>query len=197
VENMEKRFLVSGVVVLGFLVLASAGFILWARADQGFRGSVVNPPAPAADFALTNQTGQTTKLSDFRGRYVLLFFGYTNCPNECPATMAVLKLVHIDLGNQAGKVQVLFVSTDPARDTPQAVGAFVGRFDRSFIGLTGTQAELAKVWAEYGVTVENGGETHSTYVYLIDPTGNLRLTYASINKPDDILADLWLLFREG
>lgn len=94
-------------------------------------------------------------------------------------------------------VQVLFISTDPDRDTPQAVGAFVNRFDKSFVGLTGSKAELAKVWADYGVTVLDGGETHSTYVYLIDPAGNLRLTYASVTQPDDILADLHLLFRQG
>lgn len=93
-------------------------------------------------------------------------------------------------------VQVLFISTDPDRDNPQAVGAFVDRFDKSFVGLTGTKSELAKVWADYGVTVLDGGETHSTYVYLINPVGNLRLTYASVTQPDDILADLRLLFRK-
>lgn len=194
---MEKKFLVLGLAVLGFVVLATAGIFLWMRADQGFRGSVISPPAPAADFALTSQTGQATHLSDYRGRYILLFFGYTNCPNECPATMAVLKQVHQDLGDQASRIQVIFISTDPDRDTPQAVGAFVRRFDGSFLGLTGSKAELAKVWADYGVTVLNGGETHSTYVYLIDPAGDLRLTYASVTQPDDIVADLHLLFRKG
>jgi protein SCO1/2 len=194
---MEKKFLVLGMAVTGLVVLATAGLFLLTRADQGFRGSVINPPAPAADFTLTSQTGQTEHLSDFRGRYILLFFGYTNCPNECPATMAVLKQVHMDLRAQANRVQIIFISTDPDRDTPQAVGAFVNRFDGSFIGLTGSKAVLAKVWADYGVTVLDGGETHSTYVYLIDPAGNLRLTYASVTQPDDILTDLRLLFRKG
>jgi len=194
---MERKFLIAGLAVLVFVVLASVGLFFWVTANQGFRGSVINPPAPAADFALTSQTGQTAHLADYRGRYILLFFGYTNCPDECPATMAVLKLVHMDLGDQAQRVQVIFISTDPDRDTPQAVGAFVSRFDGSFIGLTGSKPVLAKVWADYGVTVLDGGETHSTYVYLIDPSGDLRLTYASVTQPDDILADLHLLFRKG
>jgi protein SCO1/2 len=110
--------------------------------------------------------------------------------------MAVLKLVRADLGSQAKDVQVLFISTDPARDTPQAVGAFLRRFDPTFAGVTGSQADLAKVWSAYGVTVLDGGETHSTFVYLIDPQGNLRLTYPSVSSPDDIVADLKLLIRK-
>ncbi len=194
---MERKFLWVGLGILTLLILAVAATIMIVRANQSFRGALIDPPMAAADFTLTSQTGQTVYLSEFRGKYVLLFFGYTHCPDECPATMAVLKQVHLALGNQAGKVQVLFVTTDPARDNPQALGEFVDRFDSGFIGLTGSPAVLQKVWSDYGVTVLNGGETHSTYVYLIDPVGDLRLTYASPTQPDDIVADLKLLFRKG
>jgi protein SCO1/2 len=111
--------------------------------------------------------------------------------------MAILKQARQQLGARAQDVQVLFISTDPDRDTPQAVGTFVARFDPTFVGLTGSKADLSRVWADYGVTVLDGGETHSTYVYLIDPSGNLRLTYASPSQPDDIVSDLRLLFRKG
>ncbi len=194
---MEKKFLWVGLGILVVLVLATAGSFYIVHANQSFRGSVINPPAPAADFSLVSQTGGTVHLSDYRGKYVLLFFGYTNCPDECPATMAILKQVELALGNQGNRIQVLFVSTDPARDTPQAMGAFVSRFDPSFIGLTGTQAVLSKVWTDYGVTVLNGGETHSTYLYLIDPSGNLRLTYDEPGSPDDIVVDLRHLFQNS
>jgi protein SCO1/2 len=193
---MEKKFLWVGLTLLAVVLLAVAVTIFVVTTNDHLRGSAIDPPAPAADFSLTDQNGRTVSLSDYHGRYVLLFFGYTHCTTECPATMAVLKQVYADLGDQASKVQVLFLSTDPARDTTQAMGTFVDRFNPAFVGLTGTQADLQKVWLDYGVTVLDSGETHSTFVYLIDPAGNLRLTYASPTSPDDILADLRLLFRK-
>jgi len=194
---MERKFLRVGLGILALVLLAGVAAVFVLRADRRLRGSVIAPPIAAGDFALTDQDGRTVHLSDYRGKYVLMFFGYTNCTEECPATMAVLKLVHADLGTQAKNVQVLFVSTDPARDTPQAMGVFVNRFDPTFVGVTGSQADLQKVWTAYGVTVLDGGETHSTFVYLIDPQGDLRLTYPSVSSPDDILADLKLLIRKG
>jgi len=194
---MEKKFLWVGLALLAVVVLAVAVTAYVVTTDNHLRGSEINPPAPAADFSLTDQNGRTVRLSDFRGKYVLMFFGYTHCTEECPATMAVLKQVYADLGDQAENVQVLFLSTDPARDTTRAMAAFVDRFNPTFVGLTGPQATLQKVWADYGVTVLDGGETHSTFVYLIDPAGDLRLTYASPTAPDDIVADLRLLFRKG
>ena len=194
---MEKKFLWVGLALLAVVVLAVAVTTYVVTTNNHLRGSVIDPPAPAADFTLTDQNGGTVSLSDYRGRYVLLFFGYTHCTTECPATMAVLTQVIAGLGAQAKDVLVLFLSTDPARDTPQAMGTFVDRFNPDFVGLTGTQATLQKVWADYGVTVLDGGETHSTFVYLVDPAGNLRLTYASPTSPDDILADLRLLFHKG
>ena len=192
---MEKKFVWVGLGVLGLVLLMGVVGFFVIRANQSFHGSVIDPPSQAADFTLTDQSGREVRLSDYRGRYVLMFFGYTHCPDECPATMAILKQVRIRLGDQADKVQVIFVSTDPGRDTQQAVGDFVNRFDPSFIGLTGTQAELQPVWAEYGVTVLDGGETHSTFVYLIDPQGNMRLTYPNVATPDDIVGDLQILFK--
>jgi protein SCO1/2 len=111
--------------------------------------------------------------------------------------MAILAKARSLQGIQAGEIQVVFVATDPARDTPQAMGEFLNRFDSSFIGATGTQAELQPVWAEYGVTVDDGGETHSSYVYLIDPDGNFRLTYPFPSTAEEISSDLRLLLRKN
>ncbi len=194
---MEKKFLWVGAAMLALVVLVAGVTFFVVRANQSFHGSVIDPPAPAADFTLTGQTGQPVHLSDFRGKYVLLYFGFTNCTQECPATMAVLKQAHLELGDQAGDVQVLFISTDPARDTPQAVGTFVGRFDASFVGVTGSQADLQPVWSAYGVTVLDGGETHSSFIYLIDPQGNLRMTYPYPTPPEDIASDLRLLLQKN
>ena len=87
------------------------------------------------------------------------------------------------------------ISTDPARDTPQALKDFMSHFDPSFLGLTGSQAELQKAWKDYGVTVEEGGETHSTYLYVIDPAGNVRETFLPDSEPQDIAHDLKLLVK--
>jgi protein SCO1 len=87
------------------------------------------------------------------------------------------------------------VSTDPARDTPQALKDFMAHFDPSFLGLTGTPAALQKVWNDYGVTVENGGETHSTFLYVIDPAGNVRETFLPDAQPNDIARDVSLLLK--
>lgn len=191
-----KKFFWIGTGILLLLVLASATTLLLVSANQSLRGSVINPPEPAPDFSLTNPMGKPIKMSDYRGKYVLLFFGYSHCTSECPATMAILAKARHLLGNQAGKVQVVFVSTDPAGDTPQSMAVFLGRFDPTFMGALGTLAELQPVWAAYGVTVLDGGETHSSFTYLIDPNGYLRETYPYPANPDDIVADLRLLFRQ-
>jgi protein SCO1 len=194
---MDKRIFWIGTGILLLAVLAAAAATILIQMNQTFAGSAVNPPSPASDFSLTSQAGGTIRLSDYRGKYVLLFFGYSHCPDQCPATMAVLAKARSELGAQANNVQVLFVSTDPAHDTPQSMGEFLARFDPTFVGLTGSMAQLQPIWKAYGVTVQDGGETHSSYTYLIDPGGNLRLTYAYPSTPEQISSDLKLLFRKN
>jgi protein SCO1/2 len=194
---MDKRFFWVVTGILSLVALAAIAATVLIRMPQAYAGSVINPPSLASDFSLTDQTGGTVRLSDFRGKYVLLFFGYSHCPDQCPATMAVLTQARSELGAQAGNVQVLFVSTDPSHDTPQSMGAFLARFDPTFIGLTGSMAQLQPIWKDYGVTVLDGGETHSSYTYLIDPNGNLRLTYPYPSTPEEISADLKILFRKN
>ncbi len=194
---MNRKFfwVVTGTLLVVIVAAVIATIII--HLPHAFYGSVINPASAAPDFSLTDQNGQTFSLSSLRGKYVLLYFGYTHCTNECPATMAILAQARRTLAQQAGQVQVLFVSTDPANDTPQAVGEFINRFDPSFIGLTGTLAQLQPVWAAYGVAVENGGETHSSYVYLIDPNGDLRMTYPFPSTADGIASDLQQLIRKN
>jgi protein SCO1 len=90
---------------------------------------------------------------------------------------------------------VIMVSTDPARDTPEALKTFMEHFGPSFLGLTGSIPQLEEVWKEYGVTVEDGGETHSTFLYVIDPAGNVRETFLPDSEAADIAADLRLLLN--
>jgi protein SCO1 len=190
---MQRKTLLVGVSIIGVLLALTA--FLYLTNKPTFRGAVITPPWPAPELKLTDHHGQPFTMSNQRGKVVLLYFGYVNCPDECPLTMAHLKLALESLGDRAKDVQVVMVSTDPVRDTPRALKDFMEHFDPSFLGLTGTPAELQKVWKDYGVTVEAGGETHSTYLYVIDPAGNVRETFLPDTEPKDIAADVGLLLK--
>lgn len=192
---MQRKIIFIGIAIL--VVLSALTAIVYITKDRNpsYRGSVINPPWPAPEIKLSDHNGQPFTLSSQRGKVVLLYFGYVNCPDECPLTMAHVKLARESLGDQAQKVQVTMVSTDPARDTPQALKTFMEHFDPAFLGLTGTPEELQKAWRDYGVTVEQGGETHSIFLYVIDPAGNVRETFLPDAEPKDIAADLRLFLN--
>lgn len=186
-------------VLAGGAALLLAAQVLGAR--HTFHGSLIEPASPAPGFTLARADGSTFRLSDLRGRLVLLYFGYTSCPDVCPATLADLRQVVESLGGQAEQVQVVFVTVDPERDTVQKVQEYVAAFDAAFIGLSSEKAVLERIWKDYGMYVEVRpvGETylvdHSSRVYLIDRQGNLLLTYPFGVKSTDILADIRYLLR--
>lgn len=188
---VQRKTLWVGVGILAGLAILTS--VLFLTSKPSFTGAVISPPLTAAEIKLTDHNGKPFKLRDHRGEVVLLYFGYTNCPDECPTTMAHIKLALEALGARAENAQVIMVSTDPARDTPEALKDFMGHFNPSFLGLTGTPAELQKVWKDYGVVVENGGETHSTLLFVIDPVGNIRETFLPDSDPNDISTDVSLL----
>ena len=164
--GMQNKIIWRGVALIGVLAIIS-GFMFFSI-KPSFHGAVINPPIPAAEIKLAGSNGAQFTLSRLRGKVVIIYFGYTNCPDECPLTMAHLKLAVDMLGDKSKDVQVVMISTDPARDTAQAMKSFLGKFDPGFVGLVGTPDELMKVWKDYGVTVEDGGETHSFFIYMID-----------------------------
>jgi protein SCO1 len=190
---MRKYLWVSlGILVVALIGVTAYGFLK----PQPFKGVVIEPAPFAADFTLTDHTGKSFDLASEKGKVVLLFFGYTNCPNECPATLAKLKYVSETLGNPSGNTQVLFVTTDPARDTAVQLKDYLANFNPDFLGLLGSPAELSQVYKSYGVTVLDGGETHSSRVYVIDRNGRLRLTFPSEMDPNDMTTDVKHLLRE-
>jgi protein SCO1 len=191
---MQHKVLLWGVALIGGLAIISG--ILFLSIKPSYRGAVINPPIPAAEIKLTDSNGVPFTLSGLRGKVVILYFGYTNCPDECPLTMAHLKLAMDLLGNKSKDVQVVMVTTDPARDTARSMKEFLGKFNPDFIGLVGTSADLSNVWKNYGVTVEDGGETHSYFIYMIDQAGNFRETFLPDSPPRDIAADTRLLLGE-
>jgi protein SCO1/2 len=172
------------------LLVMVISFTACVTPKPAFHNTVIDPPVAAAEIKMTDHNGKTFQLSNERGKVLLLYFGFVNCPDECPLTMAHIKQALDALGSQAQKVEVVMVSTDPVRDTPQALGNFLGAFNPTFIGIPGSPEELAKIYKDYGVTVLDGGETHSSYTYVIDQKGNLRLTFNPDTQPDDIAADL-------
>jgi protein SCO1/2 len=133
----------------------------------------------------------------------VLFFGYTSCPDVCPTTLAELKQALGQLGDQAQGVEVLFVTVDPKRDTPERMQEYVNHFNPSFIGLSGSESELSKAWNDYGIFREEVSGTsaagyfvnHTARVTLIDPQGNLRVSFPTNTPVEDIVHDLNLLLR--
>lgn len=136
-----------------------------------------------SDFALTDHTGKMRRLEDFRGKVVVLFFGYTRCPDVCPTTLAELKTVKEQLGPDGDRMQVLFVTVDPERDTRQLLASYIPAFDPTFLGLRGDAATTAKVAKDFkvyyqkvpGSTPDNYTIDHTAGSYVFDPQGRLRL----------------------
>jgi protein SCO1/2 len=177
----------------------------YIRLPYTFRGSLIDPPVPAADFELTDQNGQIFRLSEQKGQIVLLFFGYTHCPDVCPLTLSDFKQIKSDLRDQADRVRFVFVTVDPDRDTIEVLGKYMLNFDPDFIGLTADRAILEGVWKDYGVyqaKQEVGSAAgylvdHTARTYLIDQQGNWRLTYPFEMEYADISKDiLYLLTNE-
>jgi protein SCO1/2 len=194
---VSRKTLITGISAIIILVGISAAVLFSSQSRLTFRGEAIAPPVPAADIRMPDQNGNDFALSAQRGKVVLLFFGFLNCPDECPLTMAKLSQAMNSLGDSARDVQVVLVSTDPVRDTPQGMKEYLANFNPTFLGITGSQDQLQQIWNEYGVEVLDGGETHSAYTYVIDQKGNLRLRFDTGMTPDEMASDLSaLLARE-
>jgi protein SCO1/2 len=207
-----------GSLILGPLLLAALfgshcgpgetspfpGSAATGNADQHFfRGERVWDTPQAADFTLTDQFGQPFRLSDHRGRLVLIFFGYIQCPEVCPATLSTWSKVAKRLNDDRERVRFVFITVDPERDTPPRLAKHLAIFGSDFIGLTGTPEQLGSVYRAYktahekvqffesaaGYLVE-----HSSHTFLVDPEGKLRLRYNYNTRSADVFHDLqWLL----
>jgi protein SCO1 len=192
---MERKILWAGLLLLS-LILAVAAFISLENRNR-FQGVVISPPPQAPDFSsLSDQNGHQVALKDLKGKVVLVFFGYTNCPDECPATLAKLKQVVSGLSGAAKDVAVIMVTTDPSRDTPERFRSYLANFNSDFLGLTGTGPSLEQTYKDYGVTVLDNGETHSALVYAIDRSGKLRLTFPLEMDPTAMASDVRILLSE-
>jgi protein SCO1/2 len=164
-------------------------------AGPKFQGSDVSGVAFGHDFRLTDHNGKPRALADFRGKVVLMFFGYTQCPDVCPTTMSELAAAMQKLGRDADRVQVLFVTVDPERDTPELLSRYVPAFNPTFLGLYGDAAATAEVAKEFkilyqkqpGATPGSYTMDHSAGTFIFDPQGRLRV-YISYGQGADVFA---------
>jgi protein SCO1 len=188
--------------VLRLAVAATGAAVLPACGRSGRGPSFKSTDITGADYgrqlALTGHDGRPRTLEDFRGKVVVLFFGFTQCPDVCPTTMLTMANVMKALGPQADGVQVLFVTLDPERDTPQVLGQYVPAFDPRFLGLYGDADATAKAAREFKVFFQKAeGRTggsysidHTAASYVIDRQGRLRLYVRHSQSEADIAADL-------
>ena len=202
---MDRKTLLVGLMALLLIGAVAAGVFLFSKPDT-YRGTTYAEPYPVApEIQLMRAGGTDFRLSENRGKIVALFFGYTSCPDVCPTTMAELDQALEKIGANADQVQVLFVTVDPQRDTPERVQEYVDHFNPDFIGLSGSEAALAKVWSAYGVfrQVVDGTSAagylvdHTARVTLIDRQGHLRISFPFDTPVDDVVHDLNLLLRES
>jgi protein SCO1/2 len=170
-----------------------------------YRGIVMPDPEPVGDFTLTAHNDVKVSLSDLNDQIVLLYFGYTYCPDVCPTTLSSLAQA-LDKLKQEEKeqIQIVMVSVDPERDTPETLAEYLAHFDPSFLGLTGTEQELAAAAEAFGIFYQKGpGSVESGYlvdhtatVSVMDKGGRLRLLFPFGTPPEDIAADLQHLIKD-
>jgi protein SCO1/2 len=190
-------------VVFGLALAMAAWFTL--NDNYTYQGVLIDPPARAADFEMPDQHGVPFRLSEQRGKVVLIFFGYTNCPDVCPVTLSEYKRVKEQLGDKADQVRFVFISVDPERDSAERLKVYINNFDPDFIGLTGDQAELEQIMVDYGVYAERvdvGSAAgylvdHTARTYAIDKNGNWRLNYPFGMETDKVYEDILHLLEEN
>jgi protein SCO1/2 len=195
-------------VLARFAVVAIAALAVAACGPSApkFNASDVTGTTYGRDFRLTDHTGKPRTLADYRGKAVVLFFGYTQCPDVCPTTLSELAEAMKRLGPDADRVQVLFVTIDPERDTPALLSQYVPAFDPRFVGLYGDAEATARTAKEFKILYQKQpGPTPSTYTmdhsagtFIFDPQGRLRLYVGYGQGPDVFVHDLKeLLHAQG
>jgi protein SCO1/2 len=195
-QNIKKLV----IIIVAVLALGVGSiYLVYTQTNQeaDYHGVVIDPPSPAENFTLQTDQGEI-HLSDFRGKVVLIYFGYTFCPDVCPTTLLKIKQALESLGDEASKVQTIFISVDPERDTPQILGKYSRAFSPNFIGGTSTPENIAEIAKQYGIyyekmPAESGSGysvDHTAVIWVIDPSGNLYLEWPYGFEISDMVSDL-------
>ncbi len=187
-------------VTAGVLLLVIVGVVAVPRFldnEKTYNGTAVQPDGSPAEFQLQSADGDV-QLSDYRDDVVVMYFGYTNCPDFCPATLSKLAKVRERLGDKADDVQVLMISVDPERDSPERLAQYMSSFDSTFVGLTGDDESLRRAAAEFGIFFQKqpGSEAsgylvdHTTTLVVVDQDGYVRLFLPADLTVDQVEHDL-------
>lgn len=191
-------------LLCGTLLLA-AGAAWAASPAPKLKAGTFEPARMAPEIVQKAADGSTFKLSALRGKVVVLEFGFTHCYEVCPVSLAMLAEARKRLGADAAQLQVVFISVDPERDTPERMKSYLAQFDKGFIGLTGTPEQMAAIRKDYGITATKhptaGSKTeyqmgHSSYLYFVDKQGKLRALMPYGRPAADIVHDVQLLAKE-
>jgi len=196
VQKVYRGLAISGLFII--LLLATA-----CQGEHEFAGTELTAPHPAPDIELESADGPVSLL-DFNGKYTYVYFGYTFCPDVCPTSLATLKSVKEDLGENAGEVEVVMITVDPERDTAELLAEYMGYFDSSFVGLTGDKDAIDQIGAPFGLYYEKheGSEAtgylvdHTARVYLLDRDSNTIVAYPHGTTADAFVEDLEYLIKQ-
>jgi protein SCO1/2 len=184
-----------------FWSIIICSFVAGCDSRAQFRSTDITGAPYGQSLELVDHTGQARRLEDFRGKAVVLFFGFTHCPDVCPTTLADISQAIGQLGADAERVQVLMVSVDPERDTPASLAKYMTAFDPRFLGLRGDLPATKKVAGEFKIYFEKRKQgdsytvDHSAQSYVIDPQGRLRLLVRHDRIAQDLAADLRALLK--
>ncbi len=198
---MQKKplLLLAVIIAVGLGIFVGIKFF----GPHNFHGTVLQSPEAAKDFSLTSMHGQSVKLSDFRGKIVLLYFGYTFCPDVCPTTLSEIKKAMGIMGNGAEHIQVIMITVDPERDTPAVLNSYMAQFDPSFLGLTGSVREIQNIASPFGVYFARQENTnskdylmeHTAALMAINQQGYLKLIWPYGTPAADLADDLNYMLR--
>jgi len=200
--NSRRRALALGAALAGAAALGLGGLSGCDRANSpSFKGIDITGADYARELSLTDPDGKRRSLAEFKGRVVVVFFGFTQCPDVCPTTMVELAAVKKQLGADGDRVQGLFVTVDPERDTPELLKAYVDNFDAGFVALRGSPEETLAAAKHFKVFFAKvPGKTDGSYTidhtagsYVFDPQGRVRLFTRHGTGPDALVHDLRLL----
>ncbi|PLC55872.1 SCO family protein [Pollutimonas nitritireducens] len=192
--SSKRRILLAATAALAVsTALAACG-----KKELAFQGSDITGTQLGRDLDMIDDSGKPRTLADYKGKVAVVFFGFTQCPDVCPTAMAELSETMDLLGSDASKVQVLMVSVDPARDTPEVLSAYVKAFNPSFVGLTGTPEQLGKTAKSFkayyakspGGTADQYGMDHASSFYILDQDGEARVLVSGNTSAKDIASDI-------
>jgi protein SCO1 len=193
-RNLPGRFVLVAALFTGLVILGVGAFLVLSLHEKP-RGAAATLLASAigGPFHLVDQNGKTVTEADLKGKWSLVYFGYTHCPDACPTALNDISIALDDLGPQRNEVRPVFITVDPERDTPEVLKSYVTAFDAPILALSGTPEEIAQAAKDYRVYYakhpEAGGDysmDHSSVIYVMDPEGRFTASFTQENSPEEI-----------